>query len=131
MKRVLLVEDNESTIDVVEMELKCLGYEVVIARDGLQALDRVAEQLPDLVIMDIHLPKMNGFEAVRRIRTNPAVCDIPILAATAKALNSDQEKCLEAGCDGYIAKPFTHRELETAINGMMKRRLSNLQLDEK
>ena len=66
MKRVLLVEDNESTIDVVEMELKCLGYEVVIARDGLQALDRVAEQLPDLVIMDIHLPKMNGFEAVRR-----------------------------------------------------------------
>ena len=57
MKRVLLVEDNESTIDVVEMELKCLGYEVVIATDGLQALDRVAEQLPDLVIMDIHLPR--------------------------------------------------------------------------
>ncbi len=103
----------------------------MIARDGLEAVDRVAEQLPDLVIMDIHLPKMNGFEAVRRIRTMPAVHDIPILAATAKALNGDQEKCIAAGCDGYIAKPFTHRELETAINGMLKRRLSNLQLDEK
>ncbi|HEY7219417.1 MAG TPA: response regulator [Candidatus Binatia bacterium] len=131
MRRVLLVEDNESTIDVVEMELKCLGYEVTIARDGLEALDRVTEQSPDLVIMDIHLPKMNGFEAVRRIRAIPAVHDIPILAATAKALNGDQERCLAAGCDGYIAKPFTHRELEVAINGTMKRRLSALQLDEK
>jgi two-component system, cell cycle response regulator DivK len=131
MKRVLLVEDNESTIDVVEMELKFLGYEVVIARDGLEALDRVVEQVPDLVIMDIHLPKLNGFEAVRRIRSIPAVRDVPILAATAKALSGDQEKCLAAGCDHYIAKPFTHRELETAINGTMKRRLFGLQLDEK
>jgi two-component system cell cycle response regulator DivK len=125
-KRVLLVENNESTIDVVVMELKYLGYEVTIAKDGQQALDRVAEAVPDLVIMDIQLPKIDGFQAVRQIRANPAVRDIPILAATAKALKGDEEKCLATGCDGYIAKPFNHRQLEVAINGVLKRRRGNL-----
>jgi len=121
-RQVLLVEDDESTIEVVKMELEFLGYEVMIAKDGLQALQMLGEQEPYLVIMDIQLPKMDGFEAVRQIRTNAAIRDIPILAATAKALTGDQEKCIAAGCDGYIAKPFTHRELETAINGTLKRR---------
>ena len=121
-RQVLLVEDDESTIEVVKMELEFLGYEVMIAKDGLQALQMLGEQEPDLVIMDIQLPKMDGFEAVRQIRANPAIRDIPILAATAKALTGDLEKCMAAGCDGYISKPFTHRELETAINGTLKRR---------
>jgi CheY-like chemotaxis protein len=128
-KRVLLVEDNEATIDVVGMELNFLGYEVTIAKDGLQALKMLSEQLPDLVIMDIQLPKMDGFEAIRQIRANPAIRNIPILAATAKALHGDQEKCLAAGSDGYIAKPFTHRQLEVAINETFKHRLDHLQTD--
>lgn len=121
-KRVLLVEDNASTIDVVEMELKCLGYEVTIAKDGLEALRLIGERMPDLVIMDIQMPQMNGFEAVRQIRANPAIQNVPVLAATAKALKGDREKCFAAGCDGYIAKPFTHRELDSAINEVFKRR---------
>ena len=125
-KRVLLVEDNESTIDVVEMELKCLGYDVTTAKDGLDALKMISELAPDLVIMDIQMPKMDGFEAVRQIRANPKIQNVPILAATAKALKGDREKCLAVGCDGYIAKPFTHRELDSAMNEVFKRRLAIL-----
>jgi two-component system cell cycle response regulator DivK len=127
-KRVLLVEDNESTIDVVEMELAWMGYETMIAKDGLEAIESVIAQLPDLIIMDIQLPKMNGFEAVRRIRAIPAARYIPILAATAKALHGDEEKCTAAGCDGYIAKPFTHRELQAAIERILKCRLDSHQI---
>ena len=125
-KRILLVEDNESTIDVVEMELECLGYEVTVAKDGLEALRMISELVPDLVIMDIQLPKLDGFEAVRQIRANPKIQNVPILAATAKALKGDREKCLAVGCDGYIAKPFTHRELDRAMNEVFKRRLAML-----
>ena len=127
-KRVLLVEDNESTIDVVQMELAWMGYETTIAKDGLEAIESVIAQPPDLIIMDIQLPKMNGFEAVRRIRAIPAARDIPILAATAKALHGDEEKCTAAGCDGYIAKPFTHRELQAAIERILKCRLGSHQI---
>ena len=123
-KRVVLVEDNESTIDVVDMELKCLGYDVMIAKDGLDALKLISEAAPDLVIMDIQMPKLDGFEAVRRIRADPAIQNIPILAATARALKGDREKCLAVGCDGYIAKPFTHGDLNSAINEVFKRRLA-------
>jgi len=130
-KRVLLVEDNESTIDVVEMELAWMGYETTIAKDGLEAIESVIAQPPDLIIMDIQLPKMNGFEAVRRIRAIPAARDIPILAATAKALHGDEEKCTAAGCDGYIAKPFTHRELQAAIERILKCRLDSHQIVDK
>jgi CheY-like chemotaxis protein len=124
-RRVLLVEDNESTIDVVQMELQAIGYDVTIARDGLEGLNLLAEQTPDVVMMDIQLPKMDGLEAIRQIRANPATRDIPILAATAKALKGDEEKCLAAGADGYIAKPFTHRQLEVAINRAIKHRQDN------
>ena len=130
-KRVVLVEDNESTVDVVEMELQCLGYEVSVAKDGLEALEIVSELNPDLVIMDIQLPKMSGFDAVRQIRSNPLIRDVPILAATAKALRGDREKCLAAGADGYIAKPFTHRELHSAIDQVFRKREEAAQAEEK
>ena len=122
-KRVLLVEDNPPTVDVLEMELKHLGYEVRVATNGLEAVKMVVSAPPDLVVMDILLPELDGLEATRQIRKNPATRDIPILAATAKAMPGDKEKCLAAGCDGYIAKPFNHRELETAIAGVFKLRL--------
>jgi len=128
-KRVLLVEDNEPTIDVVKLELTWVGYqEVTIAKDGLEAIESVVAQPPDLIIMDIQLPKMNGLEAVRRIRAIPAARHIPILAATAKALHGDEAKCIAAGCDGYIAKPFTHRQLKAAIDRVLKHRLDSQQI---
>ena len=74
---------------------------------------------PDLIIMDIHMPKMDGLEAASRIRKNPKTQTIPILAATAKALPEDREMCLANGCNDYIAKPFTHRELDDAIKKLL------------
>ncbi len=119
-KRILLVEDNPATIDVVQKELEFLGYEYASVQDGKEAVEKAASYMPDLIIMDISLPKMDGFEASAAIRKNPKTGSIPILAATARALPGDKEKCLQAGCNDYIAKPFTHRELGAALKKLMK-----------
>ncbi len=121
-KRILLVEDNLETIEVVRQELEVLGYEVLLAEDGLAAVEVATSQLPDLIVMDIRMPKMDGLQAASQIRKDPKTQSIPILAATAKALPGDREKCLASGCDDYLAKPFTHNELGAAIEKLLKRR---------
>ena len=119
-RKILLVEDNPATIDVIQKELEFLGYESIVAEDGKEGVDKATSILPDLIIMDISLPKMDGLEASTAIRKNPKTQTIPILAATARALPGDKEKCLQAGCDDYIAKPFTHRELGAVIKKLLK-----------
>ena len=119
-KRILLVEDNPATIDVVQKELEFLGYDPLIADNGEKAIEMAAAELPDLIIMDISLPRMDGLEATAMIRKNPKTESIPILAATARALPGDREKCLQSGCNDYIAKPFTHRELGAALKKLLK-----------
>ena len=119
-RKILLVEDNPATVDVILKELEFLGYESIVAEDGKEGVDKASSQMPDLIIMDISLPKMDGLEATSMIRKNPKTQSIPILAATARALPGDKEKCLQAGCDDYIAKPFTHRELGAAIKKLLK-----------
>ena len=119
-KKILLVEDNPATIDVIQKELEFLGYDTITADDGKKAVDMTSSQLPDLIIMDISLPKMDGLEAASLIRKNPKTKSIPILAATARALPGDREKCIQGGCDDYIAKPFTHRELGAALKKLLK-----------
>lgn len=119
-KRILLVEDDPGTIDVMRDELNFLSYEVALAENGLKAVEMAASGLPDLIVMDIRLPKMDGLQATSLIRADPKTKNIPILAATVNALPGDREKCLAAGCDGYIAKPFTHRELGAAIQKLLK-----------
>jgi two-component system cell cycle response regulator DivK len=119
-KRILLVEDNPATIDVVQKELEFLGYDTLTADDGDKAVEMAAAHLPDLIIMDISLPKMDGLEATALIRKNPKTQSIPVLAATARALPGDREKCLQGGCNDYIAKPFTHRELGAALKKLLK-----------
>lgn len=119
-KRVLLVEDNLATVDVMRQELEFLGYEVTVAENGVEAVEMAQSELPDLIVMDILMPKMDGLLAASRIRENPKTQSIPILAATAKALPGDREKCLQSGCDDYLAKPFTHRELGAAIRRLLK-----------
>lgn len=119
-KRVLLAEDHPGTIEVMQTELEVLGYEVVVAQDGQEAVEKAATESPDLIVMDIIMPKLDGFQATARIRENPRTRDIPILAATALARPGDREKCLESGCDGYIAKPFTHRQLGAAIDRLFE-----------
>ena len=119
-KKILLVEDNPDTIDVVQKELEFLGYDTLTADDGGKAVEMAAAHLPDLILMDISLPKMDGLEATALIRKNPKTQSIPVLAATARALPGDREKCLQGGCNDYIAKPFTHRELGAALKKLLK-----------
>jgi len=118
--RILLVEDDPGTVEVMQQELEVLGYEVTVAENGVEAVKMAISQLPDLIVMDIRLPKMDGLRATTLIRDNPNTGNIPILAATVNALAGDREKCLEAGCNDYIAKPFTHRELGAAIKRLLK-----------
>jgi CheY-like chemotaxis protein len=116
---ILLVEDNEVTVDVMREQLKFLGYRVVIARNGAEAVASAIAELPDLIVMDIQMPVMDGYQAAAQIRKEPKTQSTPILAATAKAMSGDREKCLRAGCNDYIAKPFTHRQLQVAIEKLL------------
>lgn len=120
--RILLVEDNPATVEVMQQELELLGYEVVIATDGLEAVELAASELPDLIVMDIALPKMDGLQAASQIKRNAKTQSIPILAATAKAMPEDRQKCLASGCDDYLPKPFTHRELGACIERLLARK---------
>lgn len=107
-------------IDVVSLELELLDYDVSIARNGLEAVEMAISEPPDLIVMDILLPKMDGFEASTRIRKHPRTQTIPILAATALCRDKDRDHCLASGCDDYIAKPFTHKELGNHIHRLLK-----------
>ncbi len=119
-RKILLVEDNPATVDIIQTELEFLGYDSTVAENGHKAVDMASTYQPDLILMDISLPKMDGLEATALIRNNPKTKNIPVLAATARALPGDREKCIQAGCDDYIAKPFTHRELGAAIKKLLK-----------
>lgn len=114
-KRVLLAEDHPDTADLVKFGLERLGYEVKVAINGQEAVEKATSQHPDLIVMDMMMPVMDGLQATSQIRQNPKTKDIPVLAATARALPGDQEKCLASGCDSYIAKPFTCGQLDAAI----------------
>jgi len=118
-RRILLAEDHPTTAKVMSEELNLLGYEVTVAKNGLEAVAMASRDLPDLIIMDIRMPKMDGLQAAAAIRRNPITAAIPILAATAKALTGDRETCLASGCTEYISKPFTHKELEAALERLL------------
>jgi CheY-like chemotaxis protein len=125
MKRlILLAEDNEATVDMTKTQLEFLGYRVTIARNGVEAVAKAIAELPDLIVMDVHMPVMDGLQAAAQIRKEPTTQAIPILAATAKAMSGDREKCLASGCNDYIAKPLTHRELGPAIKKLLDEALA-------
>jgi CheY-like chemotaxis protein len=105
MPKVLLVEDNEMNRDMLSRRLIKKGYEVVMALDGEEALEMAGSESPDLILMDISLPGLDGWEATRRLKAMPGTQAIPIIALTAHAMAGDKEKCLEAGCDDYDTKP--------------------------
>lgn len=105
MKRILLVEDNEMNRDMLSRRLVRHGYEVTIAVDGGEALDRARELLPALILMDLSLPVIDGWEATRRLKQDDATRHIPVIALTAHAMTGDREKALEAGCDDFDTKP--------------------------
>ena len=109
--RVLLVEDNEANADMLSRRLARHGYEVVLATDGLQAVEQAVAGRPDLILMDISLPKIDGWEATRRIKAETATAAVPIVALTAHAMVADRQKCLDAGCDELETKPIDLKRL--------------------
>lgn len=109
-KRILLVEDEEDNMQILR-DLLASDYELAEAGNGEAALAAIAAARPDLILMDIQLPVMDGYEATRRIKADPALTHIPIIAVTSYALSGDEAKTRAAGCDGYVAKPFSPRQL--------------------
>jgi two-component system cell cycle response regulator DivK len=105
MPKILLVEDNEMNRDMLSRRLARNGFEIVIAVDGRDGVDKAASEKPDLILMDMSLPTMDGWEATRHVKADPATKGIPVIALTAHAMNEDREKALAAGCDDFDTKP--------------------------
>ena len=105
MSKILLVEDNEMNRDMLSRRLQRKGFEVVMAVDGQAGVDMAASENPDLILMDLSLPVIDGWEATRQIKANDATRQIPVIALTAHAMAGDQQKALDAGCDDYDTKP--------------------------
>ena len=118
-KRILVVEDQEDNRQILRDLLASAGYELTEAENGEEALAALAKQQPDLILMDIQLPIMDGYEATRRIRTNPDMKSVPIIAVTSHALAGDEDKALAAGCDGYVSKPYSPRELLAKVRAYL------------
>lgn len=119
MVKILLVEDNEMNRDMLSRRLRRNGYEVVIAIDGQQGVDMAAAEAPDLILMDMSLPVIDGWEAARRVRQNEATRKIPVIALTAHAMAGDREKAIEAGCDDYDTKPVEITRLLGKITALI------------
>jgi two-component system, cell cycle response regulator DivK len=115
VKTVLLVEDNEDNLVVYRTILEHVGYRVIEARDGEEGVARAHENMPDLILMDISIPKIDGWEATQRLKTDEATRGIPIIALTAHALEEDRQKAAQAGCDGYLAKPVEPRRVVAEV----------------
>jgi two-component system cell cycle response regulator DivK len=114
-QKILYIEDNQDNIKLVERITRASGYACVVATDGASGLRLALSEAPSLILLDINLPDMDGFEVVARLREDPRTTHIPVLALTANALKGDYEKCLAAGCDDYIAKPLRLEELRAKI----------------
>ena len=114
-KLILVVEDQEDNRQIIRDLLSSTDYQITEVVNGEQALAAVAKQRPDLVLMDIQLPIMDGYEATRRIKADPALRSIPIIAITSYALSGEDEKARSAGCDDYMAKPYSPRQLLSKI----------------
>jgi two-component system, cell cycle response regulator DivK len=114
-KRILVVEDQEDNRQIIRDMLSATDYEIMEAESGEQALAAMATQRPDLILMDIQLPGMDGYEATRRIKADPALRSIPIIAVTSYALSGEEQKARAAGCDEYVPKPYSPRQLLAKI----------------
>lgn len=119
MAKVLLVEDNEMNRDMLSRRLERKGFEVVFAQDGSIAVDMATTEQPELILMDMSLPVLDGWEATRRIKGNPDTSGIPVIALTAHAMAGDREKALEVGCEDYDTKPVDFPRLLSKIDALL------------
>ena len=114
-KRILVIEDQEDNRRILRDLLSSVGYELIEAENGEDGVAAAAAARPDLILMDIQLPLLDGYEATRRIKAQSALSAIPIIAVTSYALSGDEDKARAAGCEGYVTKPFSSRELLAKI----------------
>jgi len=122
MTKILLVEDNEMNRDMLSRRLIRKGYEVIMALDGRQAVEMAAGECPDLILMDMSLPVIDGWEATRQVKAAPATRAIPVIALTAHAMAGDREKAIQAGCDDYDTKPIDLPRLLDKITSLLERK---------
>jgi CheY-like chemotaxis protein len=119
MKKVLIIEDHSDMRELLTWQIELMGFLPIPARRGIEGVEKSLSEKPDLIIMDIMMPGMDGWQAAREIRANAATKDIPILAATALFRDADLKSCIEAGCNGYIIKPFTFQELQGKVRELV------------
>jgi two-component system cell cycle response regulator DivK len=119
-QKILVVEDNQDNRELVVKVLKINGYHVIEAVDGEEAIEKTRAENPDLILMDLFIPKIDGYEVTRRLKRDIDLKSIPIIALTAHAMKGDMEVALAAGCDGYIPKPIDVRELPKQIEHFLK-----------
>ncbi len=120
MAKLLVVEDNEINLDMMVRRLQRRGYTIVTAVDGQQGIDKTHSENPDLILMDMSLPVVDGWEATRQIKNDPSVNHIPVVGLTAHAMVGDKEKALNAGCDDYATKPVEFEKLVELINRLIR-----------
>src|SRR5207237_6528529 len=118
--KLLLVEDNEESREGLSRHLKRKGYEVLVALDGRQGVDVARAEAPDLILMDLSLPVLDGWEATRRLKANPQTQSVPVIALTAHAMAGDRDKAVEAGCDDYDTKPIELPRLLQKIEALLQ-----------
>ena len=119
-KRILVVEDNEQNLYLATFLLEKNGHEVITAKDGLEAVEKAKAERPDLILMDIQLPEMNGYQATKKIKSIPEISHIPIVAITSYAMAGDREKALAMGCVGYIEKPIDPKTFVHEVEKYLK-----------
>lgn len=119
MGKILLVEDNEMNLDMLSRRLNRRGYEIIVAMDGAQGVRMAQTEHPDLILMDMSLPVMDGWAATRQLKADDATRGIPIIALTAHAIAGDREKCLAAGCDEYESKPVKFPQLIAKVEAII------------
>lgn len=120
MPKILLVEDNEMNRDMLSRRLTRRGFEVLLAEDGAAGVARARSEAPALVLMDMSLPVLDGWEATRRLKADPATAGIPVIALTAHAMSEDRDRALAAGCDDYDTKPIDLERLLAKMNGLLE-----------
>ncbi|WP_409526065.1 response regulator [Nitrincola sp. MINF-07-Sa-05] len=122
--RILVIEDNQANLELMVYLLEAFGYEVLTAQDGGEGLERAVSHRPDLIICDIQMPVMDGYEVVRKLKSDPALSHIPVMAVTAFAMVGDRQKVMEAGFDDYFTKPIDPKEFLKQVEASMPSRTS-------
>ena len=119
MNKILIIEDHSDMRELLAWQIELMGFMPISAKQGREGVEKALTEKPQLIIMDIMMPGMDGWEAAKQIRAHPDIKDTPILAATALFRDSDLKNCMDAGCNGYIVKPFTFQELQTKVRELI------------